>query len=274
MGDVAVGGGYIAGVASATRGAKASRRLAGAELAATVFASVNLALGSGLGQRVAHAGSAPACLRGPASAHRCRAWSRSTTMRVVGWRLAIHANAHALDPVRADAMRRLPGRHDGLRQIHHHASGRVQSAELRRHCAAGAHLDPDVVRAPDYVDSIELARCLRGRAPPPRSATIRTVSDVAFAFRLSPPAGLARVSFFKLDFGAPGLRLRRPALLLNRRSEDSLHHFPRERLAQLVLDRFLEHHRITRDLHHIAVEHGIVLPQEISLVQDCWSRPR
>ncbi len=27
-----------------------------------------------------------------------------------------------------------------------------------------ADLDPDVVRAPDYVDSIELARCLRGRS--------------------------------------------------------------------------------------------------------------
>src|SRR5437763_14688418 len=63
----------------------------------------------------------------------------------------------------------------------------------------------------------------------------------------------------------PGSPIRRTCL--NRRREDSLHYFSRERLAQLVLNRFLENNRITRDLHHIAVEHGIVLPQKICFVQ-------
>src|SRR6202158_3666728 len=54
---------------------------------------------------------------------------------------------------------------------------------------------------------------------------------------------------------------------LNCRREDSLHHFPREGFAQLVLDRLLEHDRVTSDLHYVAVEHGIVLPQKISFIQ-------
>ena len=39
--------------------------------------------------------------------------------------------------------------------------------------------------------------------PPAPVATIRTLPVVAFAFRFSPPAGLARVSFVQLDIGAP-----------------------------------------------------------------------
>src|SRR6266567_3269865 len=102
------------------------------------------------------------------------------------------------------------------------------------------------------------------------AATTKTSNDtncVSCCFRISPlpPAGLARVSFVKLDFDAPGFRSRRSCL--NRRSNDSLHHFPRERLAQLVLDRLLEHHRVSRDLHHVAVKHRIVFPQKICLVQ-------
>ena len=79
--------------------------------------------------------------------------------------------------------------------------------------AARADLDPDVVRALDYVDSIELARglCAAAATTPIHQQRYEHVSPVAFAFRFSPPAGLARVSFLNLDFGAPGFRLRRPA---------------------------------------------------------------
>ena len=47
-------------------------------------------------------------------------------MRVRRMRLAIHADAHAFDPGRANRDVALSGRHYGLRQIHHHAGGRVQ----------------------------------------------------------------------------------------------------------------------------------------------------
>src|SRR5580704_4795052 len=109
---------------------------------------------------------------------------------------------------------------------------------------------------------------------------------VSSCFRISPlpnPQARARESFLPLDFGGPLRGVRRPlvylnlvfvflvllnlALLLYRRGKDPLHHFAGEWLTQLVLHRFLEHHRVSGDLHHIAVEHGIVLAQEIGLVQ-------
>src|SRR6202158_1412304 len=54
---------------------------------------------------------------------------------------------------------------------------------------------------------------------------------------------------------------------LNCRREDSLHHFPREGFAQLVLDGLLKHDRATSNLHYKAVKHGVVLPQKISFIQ-------
>src|SRR3984893_13259735 len=54
---------------------------------------------------------------------------------------------------------------------------------------------------------------------------------------------------------------------LDCRREDSLHHFPREGFTQLVLDRLLEHDRVTSNLHNVAVEHGVVLPQKICFIQ-------
>src|SRR5262249_6159246 len=61
-------------------------------------------------------------------------------------------------------------------------------------------------------------------------------------------------------FGAPLLSA---PPCLNRRSENLLYDFTGKRLAQLVLDRLRERHRVARDLHHESVEYGIVLPQEI-----------
>ena len=47
-------------------------------------------------------------------------------MRVRGMRLAIHADAHALDAGCAYRDVASAGGHHGLRQIHHHAGGRIQ----------------------------------------------------------------------------------------------------------------------------------------------------
>ena len=126
-------------------------------------------------------------------------------------RLAIHADAHALDSRRAYRDERLSGRHHGLRQIHHHAGGRVKVlsfGDSGRWELISTRMSSVLA---DYVDSIELARCLGGRAPTSINSIDTNWSVVAFAFRLSPPAGLARVSFLDLQFDTPGFRSRRPA---------------------------------------------------------------
>src|SRR5215469_9514793 len=101
------------------------------------------------------------------------------------------------------------------------------------------------------------------------ATTITSSNDtkiVTCCFRISPlpTRGPGPRVLLATRFRRSGFRI---AVLLNRRGEDSLHHFPRKRLAQLVLDGFLEHHRVSRDLHHVSVKHGIVFAQEISLVQ-------
>src|SRR5450631_3297401 len=116
-------------------------------------------------------------------------------------RLAIRADAHALDPIFADRDAALPGGHHGLRKVHHDARWRVQSAELGRHFAVGAHLDPDVVRAPDYVDSIELAWRLSGRGHSQHQQRYELCQLLLSHFASPQPADLwpARNSL-KLDF--------------------------------------------------------------------------
>src|SRR5580692_9175602 len=83
--------------------------------------------------------------------------------------------------------------------------------------------------------------------PNPRAWLARPSCNLISAFPVSGPAVLP----------AP----------LNRRGQNSLYHFPRHRLAQLVLYRLLEHHRITRDLHHVAVKYRVVLSQKVGFVQ-------
>ena len=61
----------------------------------------------------------------------------------------------------------------------------------------GAHLDPDVVRASDYVDSIELARCLGGRSHHQHQQRYEHCQLLLSHFASPQPAGLARVSFFR-----------------------------------------------------------------------------
>src|SRR5205807_4601171 len=63
------------------------------------------------------------------------------------------------------------------------------------------------------------------------------------------------------------LSARRSPVRLNCRRKDPFHHFPRQRFAQLVLHGLLEYNRVSCDFQHVAVEHGIVFVQEISLVQ-------
>ncbi len=119
-------------------------------------------------------------------------------------------------------------------------AGESSVAELRRERALGAHLDADIVRASDYVDSIELARCLCGRSPhqhQQRYEHCRCHCHLLLSHFASPqPAGpgprvLLKNLISVLPFPvAPSC--------LDCRREDSLHHFPREGLAQLVLQSF------------------------------------
>src|SRR5215468_19583 len=91
----------------------------------------------------------------------------------------------------------------------------------------------------------------------------RTTPSSCFRISLLPhtrrPLGTARV-FIKL---ASGLGL---ANLYSRR-QNPFHYVFRERFSQPVLKCLLEHDRIDRDLYNVSVEHGIVLPQKIRLVQ-------
>src|SRR5579862_486835 len=91
------------------------------------------------------------------------------------------------------------------------------------------------------------------------ATTVMSSIDIHIArccFRISPlpnpQAWGPRVLLANL-ISAP--RFPGPAVLLNRRRKDPLHHFTRERLTQLVLHCLLEHDRVARDLHHIAIEH-------------------
>src|SRR6266853_2180215 len=54
---------------------------------------------------------------------------------------------------------------------------------------------------------------------------------------------------------------------LHCRSRNLLHYFQRKALAQPVLQCFLENDGVTRDFHHVTVEHRIVFPQKISFIQ-------
>src|ERR1700719_424605 len=102
------------------------------------------------------------------------------------------------------------------------------------------------------------------------AATTNSSNDknmVTCCFRISPlsnpRAQLACPSLNSISAGPFPV----PPSCLDCRREDSLHHFPREGLAQLVLDRLLEHDRVTSNPHYVAVEHGVVLPQKICFVQ-------
>src|ERR1700737_1335936 len=95
------------------------------------------------------------------------------------------------------------------------------------------------------------------------SKTVRN----CFLISLS-PTGLALGSprIFLTRFASAGF----PANLQRRldgRRRNLLGHFPGERLAHPALNPFLKDDRVAGDLHHIAVEHRIVLPQEISFIQ-------
>src|SRR5271168_1672722 len=104
-------------------------------------------------------------------------------------------------------------------------------------------------------------------ATSPSSGNSRNTLTNCFRISLPPTRGLTRASFFEIDFsslcsGFPE-RCHQP---LHCRRNNPLRHFARRRLAQLVLHRLLEYNGVSCDSHHIAVEHGIVLVQEISFV--------
>src|SRR6267154_74714 len=102
----------------------------------------------------------------------------------------------------------------------------------------------------------------------PNTSNGRNTLSNCFRISLLPnPRDLARVSFLNSIFSALRFSRWRRRLLLNCRRCNPLYHFARERFAQFVLHRFLEHYRVSRDSHHEAVEHRIALVQEISLVQ-------
>src|SRR5271165_5445599 len=102
------------------------------------------------------------------------------------------------------------------------------------------------------------------------TATTRTSIDtnsVSSCFRISPLPTRGPGPRVLLSISVLGVRLPGSPSCLNRRCKDPLDHFPCERLAQLVLYGLREHDRVTRDLHHVAVEYRIVFPQEIRFVQ-------
>src|ERR1700739_2161471 len=89
------------------------------------------------------------------------------------------------------------------------------------------------------------------------SATIAPNS--CFRISLSPHVRPFRLHVFRRTVcSLPGL---------HGRSRNLLHYFARDLFPQPVLQRFLEHHRIARDLDDVTVEHRVVLAQEIRLVQ-------
>src|SRR6266851_1443361 len=54
---------------------------------------------------------------------------------------------------------------------------------------------------------------------------------------------------------------------LHCRSRNLLRYFPRKGLAQPVLQCFLKNDGVTRDFHHVTVEHRVVFAQKISFIQ-------
>src|ERR1700722_1691911 len=117
-----------------------------------------------------------------------------------------------------------------------------------------------------WLDPCDAGVSAADAASPSTSNGRITLSNCFRISLLSPTRGFGRVSFLNSIFqcsGFPG----GTAVPLYRRRRDSLNHFAREWLTQLVLHRFLEHHRVPGDFHHEPVEHRIVLVQEISFVQ-------
>ena len=75
--------------------------------------------------------------------------------------MTIHADAYPFDHGAAHHDAPLPCRHDGPGQIHDQACRRVRGAQLGRHRAASADLDPDLIRAANYVHSLQLVSLAR-----------------------------------------------------------------------------------------------------------------